>query len=334
MGSAFKLLHIQKQHNIINRGATVLDLGCAFGGWLQVACQSLGPFHGGGSVLGVDTKKVKVPPFHCDYRAQTILCRFRPSFAGFDFCMVLFSLEVEALWLSLPDDDEWRLNRVAPWRRTWRLAAALAWGEMGYAFKLLHIQKQHNIINRGTTVLDLGCAFGGWLQVACQSLGPFHGGGSVLGVDTKKVKVPPFHCDYRAQTILCRFRPSFAGFDFCMVLFSLEVEALWLSFLDDDEWRLNRVAPWRRTWRLAAALGDFQNREKMRVEKALRQLYGCFFYRFSDGKFAADVYQPPEERKTEMNLVIVSHGQMEICSSMEIFSLLKDLEDLSNQINM
>ncbi|XP_052724061.1 uncharacterized protein LOC128193909 [Vigna angularis] len=103
---------------------------------------------------------------------------------------------------------------------------------MGYAFKLLHIQKQHNIINRGTTVLDLGCAFGGWLQVACQSLGPFHGGGSVLGVDTKKVKVPPFHCDYRAQTILCR-----------------------LSFLDDDEWRLNRVAPWRRTWRLAAALG-------------------------------------------------------------------------------
>ncbi|XP_014503010.1 uncharacterized protein LOC106763323 [Vigna radiata var. radiata] len=70
--SAFKLLQIQKQHNLINRGATVLDLGCAPGGWLQVACQSLGPFHGGGSVLGVDTKKVKVPPLHCDSRVQTI----------------------------------------------------------------------------------------------------------------------------------------------------------------------------------------------------------------------------------------------------------------------
>jgi len=36
--------------------------------------------------------------------------------------------------------------------------------------------------------------------------------------------------------------------------------------------------------------GNFQNREKMRVEKALRQLYGRFFYRFPDGESAADVY--------------------------------------------
>lgn len=28
----------------------------------------------------------------------------------------------------------------------------------------------------------------------------------------------------------------------------------------------------------------------MRVEKALRQLYGRFFYRFPDGESAADVY--------------------------------------------
>ncbi|KAG2372002.1 Phosphoglycerate mutase-like protein [Vigna angularis] len=28
----------------------------------------------------------------------------------------------------------------------------------------------------------------------------------------------------------------------------------------------------------------------MRVEKALRQLYGRFFYRFSDGESAVDVY--------------------------------------------
>ncbi|XP_014495096.1 phosphoglycerate mutase-like protein AT74H [Vigna radiata var. radiata] len=72
---------------------------------------------------------------------------------------------------------------------------------------------------------------------------------------------------------------------------------------------------------------NFQNREKMRVEKALRQLYGCFFYRFPNGESAADVYdritgfketlrtdinigryQAPEERKIEMNLVIVSHS--------------------------
>ncbi|KAG4962312.1 hypothetical protein AAZX31_14G065700 [Glycine max] len=70
--SAFKLLQIQNQHKIISPGSSILDLGCAPGGWLQVACQSLGPFRGGGSVLGVDTKKVKVPPLHCDSRVQTI----------------------------------------------------------------------------------------------------------------------------------------------------------------------------------------------------------------------------------------------------------------------
>ena len=36
--------------------------------------------------------------------------------------------------------------------------------------------------------------------------------------------------------------------------------------------------------------GNFQDREKMRVEKKLRNLYGSFFFRFPDGESAADVY--------------------------------------------
>jgi hypothetical protein len=36
--------------------------------------------------------------------------------------------------------------------------------------------------------------------------------------------------------------------------------------------------------------GNFQDREKMRVEKAIRMLYGRFFYRFPNGESAADVY--------------------------------------------
>ncbi|XP_010255254.1 PREDICTED: phosphoglycerate mutase-like protein AT74 [Nelumbo nucifera] len=73
--------------------------------------------------------------------------------------------------------------------------------------------------------------------------------------------------------------------------------------------------------------GNFQDREKMRVEKAIRVLYGRFFYRFPNGESAADVYdritgfretlradidigrfQPPGQRNPNMNLVIVSHG--------------------------
>ncbi|PON62926.1 Histidine phosphatase [Parasponia andersonii] len=73
--------------------------------------------------------------------------------------------------------------------------------------------------------------------------------------------------------------------------------------------------------------GNFQDREKMRFEKTLRNLYGRFFFRFPNGESAADVYdritgfretlrsdievgrfQPPGERNPGMNLVIVSHG--------------------------
>lgn len=36
--------------------------------------------------------------------------------------------------------------------------------------------------------------------------------------------------------------------------------------------------------------GNFQDREKMRIEKATRVLYGRFFYRFPNGESAADVY--------------------------------------------
>ncbi|KAK1355319.1 FtsJ domain-containing protein [Heracleum sosnowskyi] len=69
--SAFKLLQMQKQYKLITPGSSVLDLGCAPGAWLQVACQSLGPLKNGGSVVGIDLKKVKVPTL-CDSRVQTI----------------------------------------------------------------------------------------------------------------------------------------------------------------------------------------------------------------------------------------------------------------------
>ncbi|PIN01581.1 Cell division protein FtsJ [Handroanthus impetiginosus] len=56
--SAFKLLQMQKQYKLINPGSSVLDLGCAPGAWLQVACQHLGPIGKGGVVVGIDIKEV------------------------------------------------------------------------------------------------------------------------------------------------------------------------------------------------------------------------------------------------------------------------------------
>ncbi|XP_048320611.2 phosphoglycerate mutase-like protein AT74H [Ziziphus jujuba] len=90
----------------------------------------------------------------------------------------------------------------------------------------------------------------------------------------------------------------------------------------------SRIAGLREEPRLREQdFGNFQDRERMRVEKALRKIYGRFFFRFPNGESAADVYdritgfretlradidigrfQPPGDRNPDMNLVIVSHG--------------------------
>ncbi|CAM8990782.1 unnamed protein product [Rhodiola kirilowii] len=65
------LLQIQKQYKLINPGSSVLDLGCAPGAWLQVACQSLGPLKNGGLVVGIDVK-MKDEAFCRTYQFQWI----------------------------------------------------------------------------------------------------------------------------------------------------------------------------------------------------------------------------------------------------------------------
>lgn len=61
--------------------------------------------------------------------------------------------------------------------------------EQGYrsraAFKLKELNKAYRILGAGFYVLDLGCAPGGWTQVAVQLVG---NKGKVLGVDTSYVE--------------------------------------------------------------------------------------------------------------------------------------------------
>jgi 23S rRNA (uridine2552-2'-O)-methyltransferase len=53
--SAYKLLQMNRSYNIIKKGDNVVDLGCAPGGWLQVAMKEVGS---SGKVIGVDLKPV------------------------------------------------------------------------------------------------------------------------------------------------------------------------------------------------------------------------------------------------------------------------------------
>jgi len=54
--SAFKLIELNKSYRIIGTGFNVLDLGCAPGGWTQVASKLVG---NKGKVMGVDISYVE-----------------------------------------------------------------------------------------------------------------------------------------------------------------------------------------------------------------------------------------------------------------------------------
>jgi 23S rRNA (uridine2552-2'-O)-methyltransferase len=51
------------------------------------------------------------------------------------------------------------------------------------AFKLMEIDDKHHLLKRGTRVIDLGAAPGGWSQVAAKRVGTGEGQGRVIAVD-------------------------------------------------------------------------------------------------------------------------------------------------------
>ena len=57
--SAYKLIELNKSYRILGPGHFVLDLGCAPGGWIQVASKIVG---NKGKVMGIDTSFVEEIP--------------------------------------------------------------------------------------------------------------------------------------------------------------------------------------------------------------------------------------------------------------------------------
>jgi 23S rRNA (uridine2552-2'-O)-methyltransferase len=56
------------------------------------------------------------------------------------------------------------------------------------SYKLLQLNKKFNLMKRGSYVVDLGAAPGGWSQVALEKVGPE---GLVVGVDLLRIKAIP-----------------------------------------------------------------------------------------------------------------------------------------------
>ncbi|UPV75496.1 TRAM domain-containing protein [Halorussus limi] len=54
--AAYKLKQLDREENLLHEGKTVVDLGAAPGGWLQVAAEEVGET---GTVVGVDLQRIK-----------------------------------------------------------------------------------------------------------------------------------------------------------------------------------------------------------------------------------------------------------------------------------
>ena len=57
--AAFKLEEILERNRLVTKGAKIVDLGCAPGGWLVILAKAIGPT---GRVIGVDLAEVRNPP--------------------------------------------------------------------------------------------------------------------------------------------------------------------------------------------------------------------------------------------------------------------------------
>ena len=81
--SAFKLIEIDNKFNLLKKGHNVLDLGCAPGGWCQVAAKKVGVKSSENLVVGLDLKSceaiVGVKFVELDFLDETQFLEFENS---------------------------------------------------------------------------------------------------------------------------------------------------------------------------------------------------------------------------------------------------------------
>jgi 23S rRNA (uridine2552-2'-O)-methyltransferase len=60
--AALKLEQMDAKHNLLKKGMSVLDLGCAPGGWLQYAADKINLYEGTGKLVGIDLLETEAIP--------------------------------------------------------------------------------------------------------------------------------------------------------------------------------------------------------------------------------------------------------------------------------
>jgi 23S rRNA (uridine2552-2'-O)-methyltransferase len=81
--AAFKLQQLDERFHLLKRGGRVVDLGCAPGGWSQVAVERVGSH---GVVVGADLSETDSLPgavlLHGDFRDEALIAQIREVLGG------------------------------------------------------------------------------------------------------------------------------------------------------------------------------------------------------------------------------------------------------------
>lgn len=98
--SSYKLLELNKKYNILKENDTILDIGCAPGGWLQVSKNYSGP---NGKVIGIDINPIKplagVSVIQADIEDPNVLQIIKKRFPIlFDVVLSDLSPKVSGIW--------------------------------------------------------------------------------------------------------------------------------------------------------------------------------------------------------------------------------------------
>lgn len=102
--AAFKLLEIDARDRLFRPGMTVVDLGCAPGGWCQVAAQRLG---GRGRIIGIDLLDMTglngVTFIPGDFTEDATLAALEESLAGKRVDLVLSDMAPNITGIAVSD---------------------------------------------------------------------------------------------------------------------------------------------------------------------------------------------------------------------------------------
>jgi len=98
--SSYKLLELNKKYNILKKDDTILDIGCAPGGWLQVSKKYSDP---NGKVVGIDINPVKpiqgISIIQADIEDPNIVQIIKKVFpTPFDVILSDLSPKVSGIW--------------------------------------------------------------------------------------------------------------------------------------------------------------------------------------------------------------------------------------------